>query len=106
MLNSAGESLRITSSEGAGWRSGTTVSCKEDEDTGRKRPVARSPEIDVIEESWLKRSRDGMRDAGWALIVLRSVRVWPALRWVESVVIAMTGLRNRRVRDARETVKG
>jgi hypothetical protein len=32
--------------------------------------------------------------------VLLSVRVWPALRWVGSVIIAMTGLRNRRVWDA------
>jgi len=38
--------------------------------------------------------------------VLLSVRVWPALRWVESVIMAMTGLRNWRVRDARETVRG
>ncbi len=63
---------------------------------GRSRPVLRSPESEVIEESCtplpLKRSRDGVRDTGDASIVLLSVRVWPALRWVESVVIAMTGL--------------
>lgn len=110
MLNSEGESLRAISGDWAGCRSGATVSCSEDEETGRKRPVLRSPESEVIEESCnpllVERSRNGDRDAGGASIVLLSVRVWPALRWVGSVIIAMTGLRNRRVWDARETIEG
>jgi hypothetical protein len=82
------------SGDWAGWRSGATVSC-DDEEMGRKRPVLRSPESEAIEESCnpllLKRSRDGGRNTPWVSIVVLSVRVWPALRWVESVVIAMTG---------------
>jgi hypothetical protein len=50
-LNSAGTILRVASGDDADCLSGTTLSCGEPDETGRRRPVARSPEIEPAEES-------------------------------------------------------
>src|SRR5882724_10405696 len=70
-----------------------TLSCG-DPEKGRRRPVARSAETGAIEESRepleVNRSRN-VRDGVCESTVLLSDRGGPAVRWVESVVIAMTG---------------
>jgi len=75
-------------------RFGMTLSCGDPDDTGRRRPAARSPDTGAIEgsrELLPERSRSGARGGTWESTVLLSGRVWPVVRWVESVVIAMMG---------------